>query len=146
MALLDTLPGRAAVVNTTAASFPFLARLASKDRVVVTVTETAVQQYDIVFPGFFVQAFVDMVADTDRNGRVSIWEAFEFAQWSRPSLVSAAGPPGHRTLRSRRHRGRRWQRSRPAGCRRCARRAVLCGGRRRSNVCHHRSDARLLGE
>ncbi len=78
-ALLDTLPGRAAVVNTTAASFPFLARLASKDRVVVTATETAIQQYDTVFPGFFVQAFVDMVADADRNGRVSIWEAFEFA-------------------------------------------------------------------
>ena len=87
MALLDTLPGRAAVVNTTAASFPFLARLASKDRVVGTVTETAVQQYDIVFPGFFVQAFVDMVADTDRNGRVSIWEAFEFG----PVVTSVAG-------------------------------------------------------
>ena len=78
-ALLDTLPGRAAVVNTTAASFPFITRLAAEDRVVVTATETAVQQYDTVFPEFFVQAFVDEVADIDRNGRVSIWEAFEFA-------------------------------------------------------------------
>ena len=78
-ALLDTVPGRAAVVNTAAASFPFLTRLAAVDRVVVTATETAAQQYDTVFPEFFVQAFVDVAADIDRNGRVSIWEAFEFA-------------------------------------------------------------------
>ena len=78
-ALLDTLPGRMAVVNTTAASFPFLTRLAAEDRVVITATESAAQRYDTVFPEFFVQAFADVAADLDRSGRVSIWEAFEFA-------------------------------------------------------------------
>ena len=77
-ALLDTLPGRSVVVNTTAASGPFVRRLSQAGRVVITATESAVQRYDTVFPGFFVNAFAEPVADTDKNGRVSVWEAFEF--------------------------------------------------------------------
>ena len=46
---------------------------------IVTATESAVQRYDTVFPKFFVGAFVESAADRDRDGRVSILEAFEFA-------------------------------------------------------------------
>jgi len=78
-ALLSQLPGRLVFVNTTSASFPFLERLAGPGRTIVTATESAVQRYDTVFPQFFVEAFVDLAADRDKDGRVSILEAFEFA-------------------------------------------------------------------
>ena len=78
-ALLSRLPGRLVFVNTTSASFPFLERLARRGRTIVTATESAVQRYDTVFPEFFVAAFVDPAADRDKDGRVSILEAFEFA-------------------------------------------------------------------
>ncbi len=78
-ALLSRLPGRLVFVNTTSASFPFLERLAGRGRTIVTATESAVQRYDTVFPKFFVEAFVDLSADRDKDGRVSILEAFEFA-------------------------------------------------------------------
>ena len=77
--LLDTLPGRAVFVNTTASSFPFLAKLAKEGRIVITATASPVQRYDTVFPRFFVGAFGDVGADTDRDGRVSVWEAFSSA-------------------------------------------------------------------
>ena len=76
--LLDDLPGHIAFVNTTAASFPFVQRLAQPGRVVVTATDSAVQRYDTVFPEFFVQAFSETSSDADKDGRVSVLEAFEF--------------------------------------------------------------------
>lgn len=78
-ALLDPLPGRLVFVNTTAASAPFLAPLAGAGRVVVTATESPVQRYATVFPEFFVRAFADGAGDADRNGRVSVREAFSWA-------------------------------------------------------------------
>ena len=78
-ALLKPLPGQLVIVNTTAASFPFLERLAGPRRVVVTATDSAAQRYDTVFPEYFVRALTDANADLDKNGRVSIWEAFSAA-------------------------------------------------------------------
>lgn len=77
--LLKPLPGRLVFVNTTGASFPFLRRLAGRGRVVLTATDSAAQQFETVFPEFFVKAFSDGAADLDKNGRVSIWEAFTYA-------------------------------------------------------------------
>ncbi len=74
--LLDSLPGRAVFVNTTASSFPFVAALAREGRIVIAATGSPVQRYDTVFPRFFVRAFEDGAADGDRDGRVSVWEAF----------------------------------------------------------------------
>lgn len=78
-ALVDPLPGRLVFVNTTAASAPFLASLAKTDRIVVTATESPAQRYATVFPEFLSRAFVDPASDFDRNGRVSVWEAFVYA-------------------------------------------------------------------
>ena len=78
-ALVERLPGQLVFVNTTAASAPFLASLAGADRVVITATESPVQRYATVFPEFLVRAFVDAASDFDRNGRVSVWEAFLYA-------------------------------------------------------------------
>ena len=77
--LLRPLPGRLVFVNTTAASYPFLRKLAARGHVVLTATDTAAQQFETVFPEFFIKAFEDQAADLDRNNRVSMWEAFTYA-------------------------------------------------------------------
>ncbi len=77
--LLDVVPGRVVLVNSTAASFPFLERLAGPRRIIVTATDSAAQRFDTVFPGYFIAAFSDDSADLDKNGRISIWEAFASA-------------------------------------------------------------------
>ena len=77
--LLDSLPGRAVFVNTTASSLPFVRRLARDGRVVIAATASPAQRYDTVFPRFFVAAVGDTAADADKDGRVSVWEAFAAA-------------------------------------------------------------------
>jgi hypothetical protein len=77
--LLKPLPGRVVIVNTASASFPFLERLAGPRRVIVSATDSAAQRFDTVFPEYFVKAFADDAADIDKNGRVSVWEAFAAA-------------------------------------------------------------------
>jgi hypothetical protein len=77
--LMQLIPGRLVFVNSTGASFPFLERVSGPNRIVVTATDSAFQQYDTVFPELFVSAFADSAADVDKNDRVSIWEAFSYA-------------------------------------------------------------------
>jgi hypothetical protein len=77
--LVGALPGRTVVVNTTSASFPFIERLKGDRRIVITATDSVAQRFDTVFPEYFIAAFRDDAADIDKNGRVSIWEAFAFA-------------------------------------------------------------------
>ena len=77
--LLKPLPGRLAFVDTSGASFPFMQKLAGRGRVVLTATDSAAQQFETVFPEFFVKAFNDPAADADKDGRVSLWEAFSYA-------------------------------------------------------------------
>jgi hypothetical protein len=77
--LVNALPGRVVFVNTTAASAPFMKRLASNGRVVITATDNPAQRYQTVFPEFFSQAFEAADVDLDKDGRVSIWEAFAYA-------------------------------------------------------------------
>jgi hypothetical protein len=75
-ALLRGLPGRLVLINTTSASFPFLERLAGPRRIVVTATDSVAQRFDTVFPEYFLNAFQSDASDIDKNGRVSVWEAF----------------------------------------------------------------------
>lgn len=75
-ALLKPLAGHVAIVDTTAASFPFLEQLSGPKRIVITATDSAAQRFDTVFPEYFAGAFGDEAADLDKNGRVSVWEAF----------------------------------------------------------------------
>jgi hypothetical protein len=77
--LIRPLPGTVVVVDTTAASFPFLERLAAPRRVVITATDSVVQRFDTVFPEYFIHALIDPSADLDKNERISIWEAFASA-------------------------------------------------------------------
>lgn len=77
--LLKPIPGRLAFVDTSGASFPFMQKLAGRGRLVLTATDSAAQQFETVFPEFFIKAFDDPAADLDKNGRVSLWEAFSYA-------------------------------------------------------------------
>jgi hypothetical protein len=77
--LLAPLPGTVVFVNTASASFPFLSRMAAPRRVVITATASAAQRFDTMFAEFFVEAFDHDEADVDKDGRVSIGEAFAFA-------------------------------------------------------------------
>jgi hypothetical protein len=78
-AALEPIRARVVFVDTSSGSFPFLRRLASSRRIVLTANDSAQQQFETVFPDFFVTAFEDDDADLDKNGRVSIWEAFVYA-------------------------------------------------------------------
>jgi hypothetical protein len=78
-ALLKPIAGRMAFVDTTSSSFPFLAGLAAPGRVVITATASYAQLYHTVFPEGFVKAFSTEAADLDKNGRISLLEAFTYA-------------------------------------------------------------------
>jgi hypothetical protein len=77
--LLNDLPGRLVMVNTTAASFPFLEPLSGPNRIVITATDSAAQKYATVFPDYFVTAMNEASTDLDKNGRTSIFEVFAAA-------------------------------------------------------------------
>jgi hypothetical protein len=79
--LLGKLPAqRVAFVDTTSSSGAFLPAIAAPGRVVITATKTGGERNETLFPEYFVAAFDDPAADRDRNGHVSIAEAFEFAK------------------------------------------------------------------
>jgi hypothetical protein len=77
--LFRSLPSQLVFVNTAGGSFPFLEDLAGKNRVVITADDSPAQQFETVFPGYFLEALIDDYADRDKNGKVSIWEAFTLA-------------------------------------------------------------------
>jgi len=78
-ALLKPIAGRVVIVDSTAASFPFLEQLSGPRRIVVTATDSVAQRFDTIFPEYFIRALTDPSADIDKNGRVSVWEAFNAA-------------------------------------------------------------------
>jgi len=69
-----------AVVNTASASGGFVAPLAAPNRVVVAATRTPRERSATVFPRYFVDALAGDGADLDKDGRVSILEAFQYAR------------------------------------------------------------------
>ena len=70
---------RVAVVNLTSGSGDFLPILAAPGRVVITATKTAFERNESRFAEFFVKAYTADVADVDKDGRVSLLEAFRYA-------------------------------------------------------------------
>jgi hypothetical protein len=66
-------------VNTASASGAFLQPLAAPGRVIVTATKTGGERNETDFPEYFVAAYNDDAADLDRNGHISVREAFDYA-------------------------------------------------------------------
>jgi hypothetical protein len=77
--LLKPLSARLVFVDTTSVSFPFMRKLAGPGRIVVTATDSTAQEFETVFAEWFVKALTEMAADADKNGRVSMLEAFTYA-------------------------------------------------------------------
>ena len=79
-ASLEGTPARVVFVNTTSASFEFVQALSGKNRIVIAATDSAAQKYATVFPQYFIEALDEGAkADIDKNGRLSVWEAFTYA-------------------------------------------------------------------
>ena len=77
---LEGIAGRVVFVNTTSSSFPFVQDLSAKNRIVISATDSAAQRFDTMFPEYFIEALDKLsAADSDKNGRLSVWEAFAYA-------------------------------------------------------------------
>ena len=71
---------RVVLANTTSASGPFVEALSGPGRVIVSATRTGGEMFATLFGGPFVEAFASETADADRDGKVSILEAFDHAK------------------------------------------------------------------
>ena len=79
-ALLDELGSRrVAVVNAASASGPFVQALAAPGRTVIAATKTGRQRNETVFGEYFAAAFEGDAADLDKDGAMSLLEAFSYA-------------------------------------------------------------------
>jgi hypothetical protein len=79
--LLGTLPAKQIVfVNTASSSGAFLPELSGPGRTIVTATRSGAQHFAPLFGGYFVDALTSEEADADKNARVSVLEAFQFAR------------------------------------------------------------------
>ncbi|MFN8572433.1 MAG: C13 family peptidase [Gemmatimonadaceae bacterium] len=67
-------------VNAASASGSFVKSLAAKNRIILTATKSGAEGNESVFARYFVQAYTGSGADTDKDGRVSLLEAFQFAR------------------------------------------------------------------
>jgi hypothetical protein len=69
-----------AFIHTGSASGDFATALAGPRRIIITATKSAREQNETIFPGPFVRAITTDTGDTDKDGRVSLLEAFTYAQ------------------------------------------------------------------
>lgn len=78
--LLKRIPSQHVVfVDTASSSGPFKDELAGPGRTIISATRNGAEQYDTVFPGLFIDAFASDAADVDKNHRVTIQEAYDYA-------------------------------------------------------------------
>lgn len=70
---------RQTVVIAASASGDWIPALAAPGRVVISATRTAFERNESIFHSFFAEAFKDAAGDADHDGRVSMLEAFQFA-------------------------------------------------------------------
>jgi hypothetical protein len=75
--ILYSIPaGRFVVVNATNSSGGSLQALSQKGKVVITATKSGREKNQTHMGEYFIDAFRDNAADSDKNGRVSMMEAF----------------------------------------------------------------------
>ncbi|HXG93349.1 MAG TPA: hypothetical protein VNN73_13460 [Blastocatellia bacterium] len=78
--LIGTLPTRRVVfVNCSSSSGEFIKPLSGENRVIITATRSGNEQNATVFAEYFIAALTTDEADADKNGRVSVLEAFDYA-------------------------------------------------------------------
>jgi hypothetical protein len=67
-------------VNAASASGDFISELSGPNRTVITATRSGFEKNETIFAGYFVEAFASEGADADKDERVSVLEAFNFAR------------------------------------------------------------------
>jgi hypothetical protein len=82
---------RVVFVDTTSSSGGFLSALAGPGRTIVTATKTGGEKLEPRFAQFFVEAYDTDAADRDRNGRISVAEAYEYAKAQVAGAYQKAG-------------------------------------------------------
>jgi hypothetical protein len=79
--LLDRFGTRPlALVNCASSSGEFIAALSGPGRIIVTATRSGRERNETVFARFFVEAFTNDSADLDKDERISLLEAFQYAR------------------------------------------------------------------
>ena len=68
------------IVNTTSASYGFSTFQSGEGRVVISATRSASEKFDPVFSRYFIEALDSRAGDLDKNNRVSMLEAFNYAR------------------------------------------------------------------
>ena len=68
------------IVNTASASGPFANRLSAANRIVITATSSGREYYTGLFGDYFADAFAGNGADRDKDGMISLLEAFDYAR------------------------------------------------------------------
>jgi hypothetical protein len=80
-AALTVLGDRASViVNTASASGPFLKALSQDNRIVITATSSGREYHAVLFGELFIAALGTTAADRDKDERISMLEAFDYAR------------------------------------------------------------------
>lgn len=78
--MLNALPVKnAVIVNMASASGEFVKPLTGQGRIIITATRSGMELNATKFPEHFIGALGNSEADADKNGRVSVYEAFEYA-------------------------------------------------------------------
>ncbi len=67
------------IINCTSSSAPFLKPLSAKDRIVITATRSGFEQNFCRLGGFLATTIGDLSADLDKDGQVSLLEAWLIA-------------------------------------------------------------------
>lgn len=79
-AALGSVKATVAFLHTGSASGAFVQALSGSNRIVVAATKSGREQNETIFPNYFVPALTTLVSDTDKDGRVSLLEAFAYAK------------------------------------------------------------------
>jgi len=85
--LLAELPTKRVVfVNTSSASGPFIKTLSGEERIIITATKSGTQYHETSFADFFLDALSGTDSDFNKDGKVSLLEAFQFARKQQDQL------------------------------------------------------------
>nr|MDJ0906560.1 hypothetical protein [Woeseiaceae bacterium] len=81
VAALDALPaGTQVLINTSSASGAIVELATADGRIVILATRSGVERHATRFGGYFAAALGSDAADTDKNARISVAEAFRYAE------------------------------------------------------------------
>jgi hypothetical protein len=78
--LIGAIPSRRVIfVNCSSSSGEFVKPLSGDNRIIITATRSGTEQNATVFAEYFIAGLTSPEADTDKSGRVSVMEAFDYA-------------------------------------------------------------------